>query len=285
VLPNIAGFVGADTVGVILASEMDKSKDVKLAIDIGTNGEIVLGSSKKLVSCSAAAGPAFEGAQISSGMRGAKGAIDHVNFGESLNYTVIGNEKPEGICGSALLDIVAGLVRLGIINKRGKLLSPADFINPNALPFKDNVVTYEGANAFLIVPPWETAHGRAIMLTQNDITSLQLAKGAISAGINILIKKCNITTNDIKEVILAGAFGNYMNPHSACTIGLIPPELENKIKLVGNAAGTGSMLALLSNDEYEHSNDIANKVAYIELGAQKDFNREFAHGMQFQEYK
>ncbi|OAA95043.1 ASKHA domain-containing protein [Clostridium coskatii] len=285
VLPNIAGFVGADTVGVILASEMDKSKDVKLAIDIGTNGEIVLGSSKKLVSCSAAAGPAFEGAQISSGMRGAKGAIDHVSFGESLNYTVIGNEKPEGICGSALLDIVAGLVRLGIINKRGKLLSPDNFINPNALPFKNNIVTYEGANAFLIVPPSETAHGRAIMLTQNDITSLQLAKGAISAGISILVKKCNINTSDIKEVILAGAFGNYMDPHSACTIGLIPPELENKIQLVGNAAGTGSMLALLSNDEYEHSNTIASKVTYIELGAQKDFNREFAHGMQFQDYK
>ncbi|WP_406543651.1 ASKHA domain-containing protein [Clostridium ljungdahlii] len=264
---------------------MDKSKDVKLAIDIGTNGEIVLGSSKKLVSCSAAAGPAFEGAQISSGMRGAKGAIDHVSFGESLNYTVIGNEKPEGICGSALLDIVAGLVRLGIINKRGKLLSPDNFINPNALPFKNNIITYEGANAFLIVPPSETAHGRAIMLTQNDITSLQLAKGAISAGISILVKKCNINTSDIKEVILAGAFGNYMDPHSACTIGLIPPELENKIQLVGNAAGTGSMLALLSNDEYEHSNTIASKVTYIELGAQKDFNREFAHGMQFQDYK
>lgn len=281
ILPTIAGFVGADTVAVILATEMDKNSDIKLAIDIGTNGEIVLGSSKKLVSCSAAAGPAFEGAQISSGMRGAKGAIDHVNFGKSMTYTVIGNGKPEGICGSGLLDIIAGFVELGIINKRGKILSPSEFINPFAKSFEKCIVTYDNAKAFLVVPENGTAHGRPIMITQNDITALQLAKGAISAGINILIDKLGITTCDIKEVLLAGAFGNYMNPHSACAIGLIPKALENKIKMVGNAAGTGSKLALLSKTEYERSNNIASTVKYIELGAQKNFNRSFAKGMQF----
>lgn len=281
VLPNIAGFVGADTVAVVLATEMDTSKNIKLAIDIGTNGEMVLGSYKKLVSCSTAAGPAFEGAQISSGMRGAAGAIDHVHFGEIITYTVIGNEKPQGICGSGLLDTIAGFVELGIINKRGKLLSPDQFTNSAAKAFENHIITYEGANAFLMVPESETSHRRPIMITQNDITSLQLAKGAISAGIKILIEECGINISDISEVLLAGAFGNYMDPHSACAIGLIPRELESKIRMVGNAAGTGSKLALLSGREYKRSDTIAATVKYIELGAQKNFNREFAKGMQF----
>ncbi len=280
-LPTIAGFVGADTAAVILATEMDKSKDIKLAIDIGTNGELVLGSSEKLVSCSTAAGPAFEGAQISSGMRGAIGAIDHVYFKDTMTYSVIGSNKPEGICGSGLLDIIAGFVELGIINKRGKILSPSEFTNDTAKAFQKNIITYDEANAFLVVPESETAHGRPIMITQNDITALQLAKGAISAGINILIDKLGIKLSDIKEVLLAGAFGNYMDPHSACIIGLIPKELENKVKMVGNAAGTGSKLSLLSRIEYERSNIITTTVEYIELGAQKHFNREFAKGMQF----
>lgn len=280
-LPNIAGFVGADTVAVILATEMDKSEDIKLAIDIGTNGEMVLGSSENLFACSTAAGPAFEGAQISSGMRGAVGAIDHVHFNETMTYTVIGNEKPQGICGSGLLDTIAGLVELGIINKRGRLLSPEQFTNPTAKFYENHIIEHEGANAFLVIPKGETDHGRPIMITQNDITSLQLAKGAISAGIKILVEECGITIADIKEVLLAGAFGNYMDPRSACIIGLIPMELENKIRMVGNAAGTGSKLALLSKSEYNRSDTIATTVKYIELAAQKHFNKEFAKGMQF----
>ena len=281
ILPNIAGFVGADTVGVILATEIDRSSEIKLAIDIGTNGEIVLGSIKKLVACSTAAGPAFEGAQISSGMRGAVGAIDHVHFGETLTYTVVGNEKPRGICGSGLMDIIAGFVKIGIVNKRGKLLSPDRFIKSDAKVFAKNIITYNETNAFLLVPGTESAHGRPIMITQNDIISLQLAKGAISAGIRILLEEVGITTDDIQEVLLAGAFGNYMDPHSACVVGLIPLELESKIKMVGNAAGTGSKLALLSRSEYQRANTIASNVKYIELGAQKRFNIKFAEGMRF----
>ncbi|MCR4434395.1 MAG: ASKHA domain-containing protein [Clostridiales bacterium] len=281
VLPNIAGFVGADTVGVVLAAEMDKSKDIKLAIDIGTNGEMVLGSAERLVSCSTAAGPAFEGAQISSGMRGAAGAIDHVHFGETLTYSVIGNEKPQGICGSGLMDVIAGFVTIGLINKRGKLLSPDQFTNPSAKAFEKHIIRYDGANAFLLVPETETAHGRPIMITQNDITSLQLAKGAISAGIRILLEECGIAVSDIQEVLLAGAFGNYMDPHSACAIGLIPAELESRVKGIGNAAGTGSKLALLSRSEYKRSDVIASKIKYVELGAHKHFNSRFAEGMQF----
>ena len=281
VLPNISGFIGSDTVGVVLATEMDKSKDIKLAIDIGTNGEIVLGSSKKLVSCSAAAGPAFEGAQISCGMRGSNGAINHVTFGYDLSYTIIGNEKPQGICGSGLLDAIAGLVELGIINKRGKLLSPDEFTSLASKPFEKYIINNEGTNAFLLVPKSLTQHGRQIIITQNDISSLQLAKGAISAGISVLMEECGITVDDINEVLLAGAFGNYLDPHSACAIGLIPLKLENKIKMVGNAAGAGAKLALLSVIEYKRSEAIANMIKYVELGAYKHFNRKFAEGMRF----
>lgn len=281
VLPNIAGFVGADTTAVILATEIDKSEDIKLAIDIGTNGEMVLGYCDKLVACSTAAGPAFEGAQISSGMRGASGAIDHVYFNQKLSYTVIDGKKPQGICGSGLLDTIAGLVELGIINKRGKLLSPDEITNPAAKEFVKYIINHETGNAFLLVPETQTAHGIPIMITQEDITALQLAKGAISAGIKILIDECDVTFDDIKEVLLAGAFGNYMNPRSACAIGLIPKELEDKVKMVGNAAGTGSKLALISRREYERCNNIADSTKYIELSAKKSFKKAFAKGMHF----
>lgn len=281
VLPNISGFVGADTVGVVLATEMDKSNDIKLAIDIGTNGEIVLGSSKKLVSCSAAAGPAFEGAQISCGMRGSNGAIDHVTFKDKLSYTTVGGEKPQGICGSGILDTIAGLVELGIINKRGKLLSPDELTDSAEKIYGKYIFDNDGTNTFLLVPKSETKHGRPIMITQHDISSFQLAKGAISAGINVLIEECGVTIDDIKEVLLAGAFGNYLDPHSACVIGLIPRKLESKIKMVGNAAGAGSKLALLSRIEYNRSGTITNMIKYVELGAYKRFNRKFAEGMRF----
>lgn len=281
VLPNIAGFVGADTVAVVLATEMDKSTDIKLAIDIGTNGEMVLGSSRRLVSCSTAAGPAFEGAQISCGMRGAEGAIDHVGFEGKLTYSVIGGGKPKGICGSALLDTIAGLVELGIINKRGKLLPPERIKNPAAEAFVRNIIQHGDTYAFLLADMPVTAHGRRIMITQEDINALQLAKGAIAAGIKVLMQELGICEHDISEVLLAGAFGNYMDPHSSCVIGLIPGELESKIKMVGNAAGTGAKLALLSRSEFRRAADIADSVEYVELGAYPKFNSVFAAEMCF----
>ena len=177
---------------------------------------------------------------------------------------------------------VAGLVELGIINKRGKLLSPDEFTDSIGKVYGKYIFENDGTNAFLLVPRSQTEHGRPIMITQNDISSLQLAKGAISAGINVLIEECGITIDDINEVLLAGAFGNYLDPHSACVIGLIPRELESKIKMVGNAAGAGSKLALLSRTEYNRSVEIADLIKYVELGAYKHFNRKFAEGMRFQ---
>ena len=274
-LPNIAGFVGADTVAVLLSTELDRSEDIKLVIDIGTNGEIALGSREKIVACSAAAGPAFEGAQISSGMRGAIGAIDHVYYRDTLEYSVIGGGEPLGICGSALLDTVAGLVELGIINKRGKILDLEQVTNPAAHRFKENLIQFEGHGAFLLADGSITGHGRAIMITQSDIRELQMAKGAMAAGVRILMETYGIQTQDIKEVLLAGAFGNYLTPHSACVIGLIPLELESKIKMIGNAAGTGSKLALLSSSEFRRAKAIAQGVRFIELGSYPKFNKIF----------
>lgn len=274
-LPNIAGFVGADTVAVLLATELDRSDDVRLVIDIGTNGEIALGSREKIVACSAAAGPAFEGAQLSSGMRGAVGAIDHVYYRDKLEYSVIGGGEPIGICGSALLDAVAGLVELGMINKRGKFLAYDQLTNPAAKKFKENLIDYEGQGAFLLAEASVTGHGRPIMITQSDIRELQMAKGAMAAGVRVLIETYGIQVQDIKEVLLAGAFGNYLDPHSACVIGLIPFELERKIKMIGNAAGTGSKLALLSSSKFRRAKDIAEHVKFVELGSYPRFNSIF----------
>ncbi|NLZ38955.1 MAG: DUF4445 domain-containing protein, partial [Firmicutes bacterium] len=249
VLPNVAGFVGADTIGVLLATELDESEDIKLVVDIGTNGEMALGNKDRILACSTAAGPAFEGAQITCGMRGASGAIDHLTVSEDLEYTVIDDVEPIGICGSALLDAVAVLVESGMLDERGRLKKPEDITHPIGKKLKHRLIEYNGTPAFLLAE----ANGRQIVVTQKDIRELQLAKGAIAAGIRILMKNYGIDTDEIKEVQLAGAFGNYLNPHSACVIGLIPAELEDRITMVGNAAGAGAKLALLSSSEYERA--------------------------------
>lgn len=280
VLPNIAGFVGADTVGVLLATELDWSGSVKLAIDIGTNGEIVLGSRERLVACSTAAGPAFEGAQISSGMRGAIGAIDHVRFGAGVEYSVIGGVRPKGICGSGLLDAVAGLVSLGIVDQRGRILHP-DRLTGSVGAYRDNIVNQDGGNAFLLVPASEAQEDRPVLITQQDIRQVQLAKGAIATGIQVLLEELGIALEDVSQVLLAGAFGNYLDPHSACAIGLIPSGLEDRIRGVGNAAGAGSKAALLSRGEFDRAAMITDFAEYIELSAHPGFKQHFVRSLNF----
>lgn len=280
VLPNIAGFVGADTVGVLLATELDWSGSIKLAIDIGTNGEIVLGSRERLVACSTAAGPAFEGAQISGGMRGTIGAIDHVRFDQGVDYSVIGGVRPKGICGSGLLDAAAGLVTLGVIDQRGRIL-PAERLDGSAAAYRDNIVTQDGGSAFLLVPASESQDDRPVLITQQDIRQVQLAKGAIAAGIQVLLEELGVALDDVSQVLLAGAFGNYLDPHSACAIGLIPSELEGRIRGVGNAAGAGSKAALLSRGEFERAATITDFVEYIELSAHPSFKQHFIRSLNF----
>lgn len=279
VLPNIAGFVGADTVGAALAAEMDRGDKLRLLIDIGTNGEIVLGTAERLLACSTAAGPAFEGARITCGMRGAEGAIDHVYLGEEYKYTVIGGGLPRGICGSGLLDVIAGLLEVGIIDRNGKLLPPDQITNELGKKYRDRVVQQDGSWSFVLEE--NTATGQPVYITQKDIRELQLAKGAIAAGIEILLEAYGAKVEDISEVLLAGAFGNYLTPRSACKIGLIPPELESKIKGIGNAAGVGAKIALLSAEEYQRAVELSQQIQYIELCAVKEFPEVFAKKLKF----
>ena len=281
VLPNIAGFIGADTVAVLLATELHRSQDIKLVIDIGTNGEIVLGSAVKQVTCSTAAGPAFEGVQISCGMRGTVGAIEYIAFEDDLVITVIGRGKPRGICGSALLDVVAGLLEVGLIDRKGRFVSPEQQKNPSAQCYQHRLIRHDGTWAFLVAAGDDTDHGNPIIITQRDIRELQMAKGAIAAGIKILSQTYGIQVGDISEVLLAGAFGNYMNPHSACTLGMIPQELESRIKMIGNAAGAGAKLALLSASEFIRASTIATSVEYVELGLHPYFMKVYAESMYF----
>jgi len=279
VLPNIAGFVGADTVAASLAADMDKGDKLRLLIDIGTNGEMVLGNQNRLVACSTAAGPAFEGAQIACGMRGAEGAIDHISIGEDYQYSVIGDVLPQGICGSGLLDVAAELLEIGIIDATGRLLSPEKITHEIGQKYKDRSVEIDGIRAFLLAENTET--GQKVYINQKDIRELQLAKGAIAAGIEILIESFGAKVEDIDEILLAGAFGNYLDPYSACRIGLIPAQLEHKIKGIGNAAGAGAKFALLSSREYQRGIEISQKVEYIELSSQRTFTPIFAKKLKF----
>ncbi|MDD3751062.1 MAG: ASKHA domain-containing protein, partial [Tissierellia bacterium] len=207
-LPNIAGYVGGDTVAATLVSQMYKDDKLKLLIDIGTNGEIVLGNSKKLISCSVAAGPAFEGVQIKCGMRGDEGAIDHVFIGEEFKYTVIGERQPLGIAGSGIVDMVAELLKAGIVDSSGRILKPEKITNNLGIKHKERLKNIDDVMAFIICENVET--GKIIYINQKDIREFQLAKGAIAAGIEVLLKEYGAIADDIDEVFLAGAFGSYL---------------------------------------------------------------------------
>lgn len=256
VLPNIAGFVGGDTVGCMIALGFDKLRTPALIIDIGTNGELVMTNGTKMIACSTAAGPAFEGAKISCGMRAAASSIDHVWLENGrINFSVIGNVPPLGICGSALLDAVAVYLEMGAISNCGRILTQT-----KTLPITES-----------------------IYLTQNDISELQLAKAAIAAGIDMMLSSLRISVTDIQTVYLAGAFGSYMNPDSACSIGLIPKALRTKIVPVGNAAGIGSQLAALSRDAYRYAEKLSNSTEFLDLAAQEDFQDTYIDNLSFEE--
>ena len=281
-LPNIAGFVGADTVGAAQAASMDEKKEITLLIDIGTNGEMVLGTEKRLIACSTAAGPAFEGALITCGMRGAEGAIDHVSLKDGkFAYSVIGGGKPIGICGSGLIDLMSELVRTGLVESAGRLLPPDEIDTEEGKLLADYIIEYEGQRAFLLADGDASGTGEALVFTQKDIREVQLAKGAMAAGIQMMCQRLGIVTDDIKTVMIAGAFGSYMSPASACGIGLIPPELEEEVMAIGNAAGQGAKLCVLSIDEYKRAADISKKIEYLELAADPAFQDVFVDELEF----
>ncbi|MFW9795243.1 MAG: ASKHA domain-containing protein, partial [Candidatus Thorarchaeota archaeon] len=212
--PNIAGFVGGDTTAFILSQGLDDTDKTVLGIDIGTNGEIILSVEGELLSCSCAAGCAFEGATIRHGMRGQEGAIEHLSIldpKEAPQFTVIGNTTAKGLCGSGIVDIVAELKTTGIIMSNGRMLE------------SDRVIDLEGEKGYIITRPDENNSEKLLLFTQNDVRQVQLAKGAILAGASILMKSAGVDVTDIDMLLLAGAFGTYIDPKSAMTIGLLPP--------------------------------------------------------------
>ncbi len=280
-LPNIAGFVGGDTVSVILASGLFRDEEIKLAVDIGTNGEIVLGNRARLIAASTAAGPAFEGGRISQGMRASPGAIEKVVIDEDVKVNVVGDIAPSGICGSGLMDVVAEMLKLGIIDESGRILSRDQLKGKVSDSILNRIVKRNGHNHFLLVEEKLTQHNRPILITQKDVRELQLAKGAIAAGIKILEKELGIKDEDISQVLLAGAFGNFIRRSNAKRIGLIPNLPSDRIKFIGNAASSGAKLALLSRDLKEEAESISKETEYIELSARADFQEEFAMAMGF----
>ncbi len=275
VLPNIAGYVGADTVAVVLATGLYQDEQLTLAVDIGTNGEIVLGSRKRMVACSTAAGPAFEGAHIRYGMRAAPGAIDAVWLDDGgMAFSTISGAKAVGICGSGLLDAVACMVQTGVIDFSGRIVD-ADEIPDSYALLRDRLHIGERGNEFILAEP--------IVITQRDVREVQLAKGAIMAGIQILMSRMGISAPDLDRIILAGAFGNYMRKESAILAGLIPDVPIEKVHAVGNAAGEGAKLSLINLDMIEDAAKIADSVEYIELTTDPGFQEKFADAMLFGE--
>lgn len=282
-LPNIAGWVGADTVGVIMATGLHHHEGIALAIDIGTNGEMALGSRERLLTCSTAAGPAFEGAHLSCGMRAADGAIDTVHFDEGrIVWHAIGDSAPRGICGSGLVDLVAEMLRAGIVNEMGMMITADEWrAERGTSPLADRLLQEGRQRRFELVTADEGAGGRAICMTQRDVRELQLAKGAIRAGIEILLRELHIGADDVTVVYLAGAFGNYIKPASALTIGLMPHFPNAQTIPVGNAAGSGAKMALLSTTAREEAVDILAHTEYLELSGRPDFQECFAEAMAF----
>ena len=282
-LPNIAGFVGSDTVAVALAAEMWTSDAIRMAVDVGTNGEILLGSRARLIACSAPAGPAFEGARISRGMRAAAGAIDHVEVAADVEVSVVGDAPARGLCGSALIDIAAGLLQTGLLDPSGRLRRrdelPASV--PPALVERVRAGATQRDASFVVVHAGASGAERAIEITQRDIRELQLAKGAIRAGAAVLQQVMSLRDADLDEVLLAGAFGNYLDPASARRVNLVPWVPLDQIRSIGNAAGVGARLALLSRKERAVAERIGQGTEHIRLSGLGAFQRAFVHAMRF----
>lgn len=261
-LPNIAGYVGSDHVAMLLAAGIADSDSTVLAIDIGTNTEICLNHQNRMTSVSCASGPAFEGAHIKYGMRAAPGAIEHVRLhGGKLSIQVIGGEEPAGICGSGLLDVVAQLRLNEALDASGRLLR------------HPLMRTRDGMMEFVLV---ERPDRDAITVSQKDVRELQLAKAAIRLGIRALVENEDLTEDQIRKVLIAGAFGTFIDVESAITVGMLPSLPLDRFRQVGNAAGTGARLALISRSQRFKARQIAERDGYIELAGIPDFSRRFA---------
>jgi len=272
--------VGSDITGGVLATRLEKLNGMNLFIDIGTNGEIVLTKDSKTFACSTAAGPAFEGAAIYQGMRAASGAIESVQVKNgTVFFKTIDRSEPVGICGSGLIEAISEMIKNGMINKTGRLLLPEEI---KGEPLKGDLplrlrVGLKGREFVLVFKEDK----EDIVITQMDIREVQLAKGAIYAGIKLMLAELNEEIKNIDRVIIAGAFGTYIDKDSGLTIGLLPKLSPEKITFVGNAAGTGSSLVLLSEEERKQANELINNIEHLELATCKNFQEEYLKAMSF----
>lgn len=272
--PCVAGYIGADTLGAVLSCDMDQKDGVALMIDIGTNGEIVLGGKNRMVCCSAAAGPAFEGAHIQCGTGGVPGAVDSVKIEDgTVRVTTIGGQAAQGICGSGLVDAVSEMKDQEIMDMTGR-------IDEDEMPeeYEARCFDLDGKPAFSLTGQGEDG----VFIAQKDLREVQLAKGAIAAGIEVLMNQLGVEFKDIEALYLAGGFGNYIDKHSACNIGLLPPELEERIVPIGNGAGAGAQRMLLDEDYLKRAEEIRRRMEYIELSARPDFQDLFVDHMLFE---
>lgn len=272
--PSLGAYVGADLVGDVVATGLAREDTKRLIVDVGTNGEIIIGSADRIIGTAAPAGPAFEGAEILHGMRATDGAIEGITLGEDVELQIIGGNDLEakGLCGSGLIDGVAQLRLAGIINGTGAFKSPEELEDH---PLADRITEYEGIKAFRFA--------ENVLLTQKDIREMQFAKGAIATGVETAMRQIGWTADDLDEVCLAGSFGSYINPESAKVIGLVPPVPVEKIKAIGNAASEGAKMALMSFREREVAFELPTWIEYLELSGVEDFNDRFIQNLGFPE--
>ena len=273
--PNVAGFVGADAVADIIATEVYKAEELTLLVDIGTNVEIVLGNKNQLQACSTPAGPALEGAEITFGMRAVAGAIETVWTDPkdmSVGYRTIGNERPKGICGSGIVDAIAEMFKAGIITSSGEIRKESQI---------SGVRIQDRKAEFLIAEKERTAIGKDIVVSQQDIRQIQLAKAAVYTGVLMSMKHLQVELEDIKKVYVAGAFGTYLNAQSARNIGMYHDVPLNRIRYVGNAAGAGARALLKSTALRDVASKLADDIRYFHLGNEPDFQKEFLDALYF----
>ncbi|MFN2364223.1 MAG: ASKHA domain-containing protein [Halarsenatibacteraceae bacterium] len=273
-LPSISAYIGADIIGDLLATGVGEDQKNELLIDIGTNGEIALGNSSEIYTCSVAAGPSFEGSNISAGMAALAGAVEKFSIRpDSFDYQTINAARPRGICGSGLLDLIAGFLEVGVIAPKGK------FTDKDKMPeyWQER---FDQDNKEVIIFSEEEAANK-ISLTQKDIRQLQLAKGAIRAGIEVLAARLELSLAEIDKVYLVGGFANYLDPDNTILIGMLPEIFAGKIIQFGNGSGAGASLYLLDRDLAEIVEQLKERIKYIELSKDADFQEKFIEELNF----
>ena len=285
-LPVIGGFVGGDTVSGAVATGLDEMPGPSLLVDIGTNGEILLSSGGNLWAAATAAGPAFEGARILHGMRGSTGAMERVTIDDDVRIEVIGGGKPVGLCGSGLIDLAAELLRLEIINPQGRMADAGGLRQDLPEGVRRRVVSHHDQNAFLLAGEEESATATPIFLVQRDVRQLQLASGAIRAGIILLLRRAGLQPADLTSLLIGGGFGNYIRRTNALRIGLIPGDVpRDRIRYQGNTSLAGAQLVALSQHARRKAEELARRTEHIDLSTDPGFHDAFADAMIFPDHQ